>query len=103
MSKTLVNLLGWVPVLGQSLKVAYVSKSAYEVVNNVKFDPQKAELKGTEMEKYISDLSQDAYEEFLQDEIDELGLPSFVSNSAKEKAIAIISGKLKEKYLKKVV
>ncbi len=103
MLKTLINLLGWVPVLGQSLKVAYVSERAYEVVNNLKFDPEKAELKGAEMENYISNLSQDAYDEFLKPEIDELGLPEFVSNSASEKAISIISGKLKEKYLKKVV
>jgi hypothetical protein len=45
--------------------------------------------------------SKDAYEEFLKPEVEELGLPDFLTNKASEKAIDIISKKLKEKYIQK--
>lgn len=101
MMKFFISLLGWVPVLGVSLKMAYISNRALEVVNRVKVDNSKAELHGEELEKHLSDMSKDAYEEFLKPEVDELGLPDFLTNKASEKAIDIISKKLKEKYIQK--
>jgi transcriptional accessory protein Tex/SPT6 len=99
--KFLISILGWVPFLGVSLKMTYISSRALEVVNSVKVDNSKAELHGGELEKHISDMSKDAYEEHLKPEVDELGLPDFLTNKASEKAIDIISKKLKEKYIQK--
>ena len=42
-----------------------------------------------------------SYEELLKPEVEELGLPDFLTNKASEKAIDIISKKLKEKYIQK--
>ena len=89
--------------MGPSLKTAYITKRAYEIVNSVKFDPGKANLHGAEMEKHISDMSKDAFNEYLQPEIDELGLPNFLTQSVSNKAISIISNKIKEKYINNVV
>ncbi len=99
MKKLLVNLLGDVPVLGMSLKIAYISHKALEVVNSIKTDGIKSGLVGDELENYISDLSNESFEEHLKPEIDKLGLPDFATNKASEKAIEIMSKKLKEKYL----
>lgn len=103
MSKFLVNTLGWVPYVGTALKIGYVSQRALEVVNGVKLDNNSAELKGQELEDHIKDLSQQAYDEHLKSEVDNLGLPGFATNKASEKAIDIISKKLSEKYAQKVV
>ena len=102
MLKTLVNLFGWVPVLGLSLKMAFISQKALEVVNGIKVDPNKAQLHGEELEKHISELSKNAYEEHLKPVVDELDLPEYATNKASEKAIEILSKKLKEKYTSKV-
>ena len=99
--KFFVSILGWVPFLGVSLKMAYISKRALEVVSRVKVDNSKAELHGEELEKHVSDMSQDAYEEFLKPEVDKLGLPDLLTNKACEKAINIMSKKIKEKYIQK--
>ena len=99
--KFLISILGWVPFLGVSLKMTYISSRALEVVNSVKVDNSKAELHGEELEEHISNMSKDAYEEHLKPEVDELGLPDFLTNKASEKAIDIISKKLKEKYIQK--
>lgn len=99
--KFLISILGWVPFLGVSLKMTYISSRALEVVNSVKVDNSKAEMHGEELEKHISDISKDAYEEHLKPEIDELGLPDFMTNKASEKAIEIMTRKLKEKYIQK--
>jgi hypothetical protein len=101
MLKILVNCLGWVPGLGVPLKIAHISQRALEIVNGVKVDNSKAELNGEELEKHISIMAKDAFEEHLKPEVDELGLPDFATNKASEKAIDIISKKLKEKYISK--
>ncbi len=101
MLKLFINLFGWVPFVGVSLKMAYISGRALEVVKRVKVDDSKAELHGEELEKYIFDMSTNAYHEFLRPEVEGLGLPGFVTNRASEKAIDIISRKLKEKYINK--
>ncbi len=99
--KFVIRLLGWVPYLGVSLKMAYISKRALECVNNIKVGNSNAELNGEELEKHISDLSNKGYEDFLKPEVDELGLPDFITNKASKKAIDIMSRKLKEKYTQK--
>lgn len=103
MSKTLVNLFGWVPVVGMSLKVGYISSRALEIVNGNKIDLSKAEMHGEELEKHISDLSAQAYEEYLKPEVDNLGIPEFATNKVSSKAIDIIAKKLKEKYTQKAI
>jgi hypothetical protein len=100
--KTLVSLFGWVPVLGQSLKVAYVANCAREVATGIKIDKNNSDLKADELEKHISEMANNAYEENVKPQVDELGLPDFVTNKASEKAIDIISKSIKEKYQQKV-
>lgn len=101
MIKFFISILGSVPFLGVSLKMAYISNRALEVVNRVKVDNSKAELHGEELEKHVTEMSKDAYKEFLKPEVDTLGLPNFLTNKASEKAIDIMSKKLKEKYMQK--
>ena len=98
----MVNMFGWVPVVGTAIKVGYVSKRALEIVKSVKVENNSAQLKGDELEKHIKELSLEAYEENLKEEVDKLGLPSFATNKASAKAIDIMAKKLKEKYIKKV-
>lgn len=95
-------MFGWVPVVGTALKVGFVSKRALEVVKGVKVDNNSAQMNGQELENHIKELSQQAYDEHLKSEVDELGLPSFATNKASEKAIDIMAKKLKEKYTQKV-
>ena len=101
MLKILVNILGWVPVLGVALKIAYVSQRASEVVKGIKVSSEDAELKGEELDKHLSDVAQEGYDEFLKPEVDSLGLPEIATDKASEKAIAILTQKLKEKYVSK--
>ena len=101
MLKTLVNLLGWIPVLGVSLKMAFISQKAMEVVNGIKVDPNQAELNGDDLEKHIRDVSTDAYDEHLKPVVDEMGLPDYATDKASEKAIKLMAKKLKEKYTSK--
>jgi hypothetical protein len=98
MLKTLIDYLGWVPFLGQSLKIAYISGRAAEIVKGLKIDSSKANLQGEELEKHISEMSANAYEEHLKPEVDKYGLPEFVTNKVSDKSIEIISGKLRERY-----
>lgn len=102
MLKLLIDFFGWVPVLGQSMKIAYISARAYEVANKIKMDDQKANLQGEELEKHISDTATSAYEEHLKPEVDKLGLPEAITDKAGEKAIEIISQKAREKYQNRV-
>ena len=50
--------------------------------------------------QYLKDLSEEAYDEFLEPEVSKLNLPSLVTDKAKEKAIDIIIEGLKKKYNK---
>lgn len=100
--RLLVNLLGWVPVLGEILKIAYVSNRAAEVVGKVKLEKSEVELKGAELDKILREKAEQAYEEFLKPEVDELGLPEIATTKASEKAIDVITAKLVEKYSQKV-
>jgi hypothetical protein len=103
MSKLMVNLFGWVPVVGPAIMITYISKRAFDVVNSIKIDNNTAQLNGQELENHIKYLSTRAYEEHLESEVDEIGLPGFLTARASEKAIDIISKKLKEKYIQKVI
>jgi hypothetical protein len=102
MSKTLVNVFGWVPVVGTSIKVAYVSKRALEIANGTKMDFSDAAEHGAELETQINEFATAAYEEHLKPEVDAFGLPGFVTDKASAKAIGIISSQLKKKYTSKV-
>jgi hypothetical protein len=102
MLKTIITFLGWVPGLGESLKIAYIANCAREVAIKVKIDESKANLNGEELEAHISEMATSAYEEHLLEEVNKLGLPEFATNKASEKAIEIISSKIREKYQHKV-
>jgi hypothetical protein len=102
MLKFLISVLGWIPGVGEAIKIAYVSRRALEVVNGVKIDTNAAKLHGKELEDHISELTQQTYDEYLKPEVDKLGLPDFATNKVSEKSIGIISAKLKEKYMAKV-
>ena len=94
--KTLITIFGWVPVLGQSLKVAYVAKCANDALSNVKMAEEGQQNASAE---YISDLADDFYREYVEPEVSGLGLPSAVTEIAKNKAIKVLSEGIKKKLL----
>ncbi len=103
MLKTLISLFGWIPGLGEVLKMTYIANCAREIAIGVKVDQSKAELQGEELEEYINELAQKAYDESLKSEVVQLGLPDFATNKANEEAVTIIAKKIKEKYQEKIV
>tara|TARA_B110001452_G_scaffold267539_1_gene277937 strand:+ start:62 stop:355 length:294 start_codon:yes stop_codon:yes gene_type:complete len=96
--KTLVDTLGWVPVLGSVLKTTYIANCAKDVIMKVNVDEKS--IKSDNASEYLKDLAEEAYEEFLEPEVNKLDLPNLVTNKAKEKAIDIIVEGLKKKYIK---
>ena len=96
--KTLVDIFGWVPVLGSALKTAYIANCAKDVIMKVEVDEKS--IKADNASEYLKDLAEKAYEEFLDPEVEKLNLPSLVTEKAKEKAIDIIVEGLKKKYIK---
>lgn len=96
--KTLVDTLGWVPVLGSILKTTYIANCAKDVIFKIEVDEKS--LKSDNSVQYLKDLSEEAYDEFLEPEVSKLNLPSLVTDKAKEKAIDIIIEGLKKKYNK---
>ncbi len=100
--KLLVTLLGWVPVLGISLKLMYIGNLASEMINQKTISVDKVEAKSEAGEEYFQELADGFYEENLREHVDELGLPEFATNKAKDKAIQLFSTKLKEQYQNKV-
>jgi hypothetical protein len=97
--KQLITWLGWVPVLGDSLKLAYISKCSYEVAAKLKLPAEKAEGNAEELEKHLSEYSEAAFNEHIQPLFNEINLPEFVKEKAKEKSLEIFNAKLKNKYL----
>ena len=96
--KTLITFLGWVPVLGNILKVSYIASCAKEALSKVKVD-DPGKIKSDTAGKYFKEIAEDTYDEHLAAEVSKLGLPAFLTNKAKNKAIDIIVEGLKEKYL----
>jgi predicted transglutaminase-like protease len=94
--KTLISIFGWVPVLGQSLKIAYVAKCANEALSNVKMADEDQQNSSTE---YISELADDLYDDYVEPEVTSLGLPIAVTEIAKKRAIKILSEGIKKKLL----
>ena len=74
MLNMLIKLFGWIPGVGTSLKIAYISKKAYLAIRKVKIDPDKANSQGTVTEEYIYSISQTVLEEVIIPEIDKLKL-----------------------------
>lgn len=100
--KLLVTLLGWVPVLGISLKLMYIANLANEMINQKKLSADKVEAKSDAGDEYFQELADGFYEENLKVYVNELGLPDFATNKAKDKAIQLFSSRLKEQYQDKV-
>lgn len=94
--KTLIALLGWIPVLGQALKLSYVAKCANDSLSSLKVSSVEQQ---EHTANYIEDLSNDLYEQHVRPELDNLGLPSMISNLTKEKALKILSEGIQEKLL----
>ena len=100
--KLLIDLFGWVPVLGDSLKLSYVVKCAYEASKNLQLPADKVSSNAEELEKHISEFSEKTYDELILPIVDKVDLPEFVKDKARTKSIEIFSTKLKEKYINKV-
>ena len=96
--KTLITFLGWVPVLGNILKISYIANCAKEALSKAKVD-DPGKIKSDTANEYFKDIAEDTYEEHVADEVDKLGLPAFLTNKAKDKAIDVIVDGLKKKYL----
>lgn len=96
--KLLVDLLGWIPVLGISIKLAYVGNLAKEAIQKKMVSQEKIDQKSEAGAEYFEEMATDFYDENLKSYVDELGLPDFATEKAKEKAIAMFSEKLQEKY-----
>ena len=99
--KLLISLFGWVPVLGNALKMAYISQRVKEAISNVQVSNDKANEQAEESAKYFEQLAEETYDEHIQPQINELDIPDIVSGKLKEKSIRTISNALKDKYLKK--
>jgi hypothetical protein len=98
--KILVTLFGWVPVLGVSLKVSYLSKKAYDAINKVKVSEDQAHKDAKELEGILGEFADQAYVDFIEPEVQNAGVPDFVAGKVKNKAVGIILNGLKKKYLK---
>lgn len=100
--KKLIDLLGWIPFVGENLKFIYILQLAKDLVAGVKVDNEKANLQGQELEDFISEKATQLYEEHLQPEVDKLNLPEIIKEKASEKAIEKISTLLRDKYQNKI-
>jgi hypothetical protein len=65
--KTLVDTLGWVPVLGTILKTTYIANCAKDAI--MKVDVDEKSIKSDNASQYIKDLADEAYDEFLKPEL----------------------------------
>lgn len=94
--KLLITLFGWVPGLGQTLKLAYVAKCANDALSNVKMaDAEQQENSAN----YVEELAEELYEEHVSPEVESLDMPSMVNDMAKNKAIGILTDGIKKKML----
>ena len=100
--KILVSLLGWVPIVGTSIKLAYVGNLVREAIQHKLASQEMNSEKADKGEEYFEELAGDFYDEHLKLYVDELGLPDFSTNKAKDKALTMIADKLKEKYSSRV-
>lgn len=100
--KILVSLLGWVPIVGTSIKLAYVGNLVNEAILHKLASQEMNSEKADKGAEYFEELAGDFYDEHLKLYVDELGLPDFATNKAKDKALTMIADKLKEKYSSRV-
>ena len=56
--KTLVDTLGWVPVLGSILKTTYIANCAKDVIMKVNVDEKS--IKSDNASEYLKDLAEEA-------------------------------------------
>ena len=103
MLNMLIKLFGWIPGVGTSLKIAYISKKAYLAIRKVKIDPDKANSQGTVTEEYIYSISQTVLEEVIIPEIDKLKLPLFIKEKVKTEALALMTKELEQRNIGKVI
>jgi hypothetical protein len=99
--KQLITFFGWVPVLGTTLKVSYLTKCAHDILTKINIPTDQANANAEHMEKVIHDLSEEAYNEHLYHEVSKIGLPGFMQNKIREKLTGIITNHLKNKYISK--
>lgn len=97
----LVSLLGWVPVVGPALQVGEVAKRAYEAAKNIQIPADKAAANAGRMNEYLTEVSTQAFDEHLKPYVDELGLPDFLVEKARDKSVGIIAGELEKRYTKR--
>lgn len=95
--KLLITLFGWVPVLGQALKLMYVAKCAKDALSNVSVATAEQQENSAD---YIKDIADGLYEDHVKQEVDSLGMPAFLTNKAKDKALSILAEGIKSKLLK---
>jgi hypothetical protein len=100
--KLLVDFLGWIPVLGISIKLAYVGNLAKEAIQKKMNSQENIDHKSEVGAEYFQEMATDFYDENLKSYVDELGLPEFATEKAKEKSIAMFAEKLQEKYSRRV-
>ncbi len=98
--KQLVNLFGWVPVLGTTLKVSYLTKCAHDVLNQVSLPEDAAVANAADMEKVLHDLAEKIYDDHLNGEVASIGLPDFLTSKIRKQLVDIVTTKLKSKYIK---
>ena len=99
--KQLISFLGWVPVLGTTLKVSYLTKCAHDILNQINIPSDQANANAEQMEKVIHDLSEEAYNEHLSPEVSNIGLPEFMQDKIRKQLTSTISNHLKNKYISK--
>jgi hypothetical protein len=97
--KQLVTFFGWVPVLGTTLKISYLTKCANDVFNQVSLPEDTAISNAADMEKVLHDLAENIYDEHLSSEVSNIGLPDFLGNKIRAKLVDIVTTKLKSKYI----
>lgn len=97
--KQLISFLGWVPVLGTTLKISYLTKCAHDVLTKVSIPNDQANSNAAQMDKVIHDISEDAYQEHLAPEVSNVGLPDFLQDKIRKQLTSIISNHLKSKYI----
>jgi hypothetical protein len=98
----MVTLFGWVPYLGTSLKVMYVGKLTNNALKKVQMPAGAAIGEATELNAALKDISATLYDEVLAPEVDKLGLPSMLTDKAKNKAIDLFAKELAKKYASRV-
>ena len=100
--KLLVSILGWVPGVGNAIKVAHITKCAYQAANSLKLPEETSNMNAEQLEEHLGEYAEAGYDEHIQPLIDEYSLPEMVSEKLKEKSVEIFTNKLRDQYTSRV-